>query len=105
MSGGNADFIKEFLSLFLTNMPLSVDELEEGLKNKDFEKIRQSAHKMKPSLNYVGLKDTYETVATLEKYAREKSNFDDYAAMIKKISDECSIACIELESELKNVEV
>ncbi|HRC15778.1 MAG TPA: ATP-binding protein, partial [Bacteroidia bacterium] len=105
MSGGNADFIKEFLSLFLTNIPVSIDELEEGLKHKDFEKIRQSAHKMKPSLNYVGLKDTYETVATLEKYAREKSNLEDYPAMIKKISDECSVACIELESELKNVEV
>ncbi len=104
MSGGNAEFIREFLTLFLNNIPLSVNELEEGLKARDYEKIRTSAHKMKPSLNYVGLKDTYETVANLEKYAKEQIHLEDFPEMITKISDACAIACIELENDLKHVE-
>ncbi len=96
-------FIKEFVTLFLQNIPVSVTDLEEGLRDKDYEKIRMAAHKMKPSLNYVGLKNTYEVVAKIEKFAKEKSNLEDLPAMIKQVSDECNIACIELESDLKQV--
>lgn len=96
-------FIKEFVTLFLQNIPVSVTDLEEGLRDKDYEKIRMAAHKMKPSLNYVGLKNTYEIVAKIEKFAKEKSNLEDLPSMIKQVSDECNIACIELESDLKQV--
>jgi HPt (histidine-containing phosphotransfer) domain-containing protein len=96
-------FIKEFVGLFLQNMPISVADLEEGLKEKDYEKIRMAAHKMKPSLNYVGLKNTYEVVAKIEKFSKEKTNLDDLPSMIKQVSDECNIACMELEGDLKTV--
>lgn len=104
MSGGNADFIREFLNLFVTNIPASVTDLEDGLQQKDWEKVRQAAHKMKPSLNYVGLKETYEDVMAIEKNAKELCNLDDMPALIKKVSDQCAVACIELENELKQEE-
>src|SRR5690606_4017836 len=104
MSGGNADFIREFLNLFVTNIPASVTDLEDGLQQKDWEKVRQAAHKMKPSLNYVGLKETYEDVMAIEKNAKEVINLADMPTLIKKVSDQCAVACIELENELKQEE-
>lgn len=104
MSGGNADFIREFLQLFVNNIPTSVTDLEDGLQDKDWEKVRQAAHKMKPSLNYVGLKETYQDVMTIEANAKDLKNLDDMAALIKKVSDQCAVACIELENELKQEE-
>jgi PAS domain S-box-containing protein len=106
MSGGTNDtFMREFIGLFITNMPVAITELEDGLQHKDWEKVRQSAHKMKPSLNYVGLKETYELVANIEKFAKDKVNLDELPALIKKVSDHCNIACIELEQDLKTVVV
>ncbi len=100
---GEDSFIREFLTLFLQNIPVSVGELESGLQEKDYEKIRMAAHKMKPSLNYVGLKNTYEVVAKVEKMAKEKIDLENLPQMIKQVSDECSIGCFELEAELKQV--
>ncbi len=102
-AGANANFFKEFISLFVQNIPLSLADLEQGLKDKDWEKVRQAAHKMKPSVNYVGLKQTYEMVMKVEKFSKEKINLDEVAEMIKKVIDDCGIAILELEAELKQV--
>ena len=90
--------------MFLKNTPDSLVELSDALKNKDWEKIRQVAHKMKPSMNYIGLKPTYEIVMQLEQNAKQQIHLDEIPDMISKISDACQIAFIELEEELKAVE-
>lgn len=101
--GGNSSFFKEFIALFVQNIPLSLTDLEEGVKDKDWEKVRQAAHKMKPSVNYVGLKQTYEIVMKVEKFSKEEINLDDVPSMVKQIIDDCSVAILELESEAKEV--
>ncbi|HNR20340.1 MAG TPA: response regulator [Bacteroidia bacterium] len=105
MSDSTNSFFIEFIQLFLKNTPDSLNDLSNALKVKDWEKIRQVAHKMKPSMNYIGLKQTYEIVQKLEQNAKQQIHLDEVPEMISKISDACQIAFLELEEELKTVVV
>ena len=60
---------------------------------------------MKPSMNYIGLKQTYEVVVQLEQNAKQQIHLDEMPDMISKVNDACQIAFLELEEELKAVTV
>lgn len=105
MSDSTNSFFIEFIQLFLKNTPDSLTDLNTALKVKDWEKIRQVAHKMKPSMNYIGLKQTYEVVVQLEQNAKQQIHLDEMPDMISKVNDACQIAFLELEEELKAVTV
>ncbi|MBK7970412.1 MAG: response regulator [Bacteroidetes bacterium] len=76
LSDNNESFFKDFISLFLNNTPETMAELEKQLSCKNWEGVRQAAHKMKPSLNYLGLKEAQGLAASVEEYALKKENLE-----------------------------
>lgn len=105
LSENNNSFFKDFIELFLNQTPPAIDELKKYLAEKNWEMIRQAAHKMKPSLNYIGLKALHETVANLESFAKQQINLDEFPEMINEIETTCKAAFSELEKELKSISV
>ncbi len=100
ISENNDQFFREFLTMFLTNTPKAISDMQEALANSDWEKLRQAAHKVKPSFNYVGLKELSVTAARIEEYAKNNKQLSEIPAMLNFISERCIIAYQELESEL-----
>jgi PAS domain S-box-containing protein len=105
MSDDNDSFIKDFIVLFLHNAPESIKMLQVHLKNKEWEAMRMLAHKIKPSFNYLGLKELYSAAATIEDYAKQGINLDEISALVEKIVNVCTIAFKELEADIKTLTV
>jgi len=103
MSDENDSFIRDFISLFLQNAPESITLLQKHLEQKDWEQLRQVAHKIKPSFNYLGLKELHHAALTIEEYARQGINLEEIRTLVEEISRVCSIAFEELEDELKTL--
>jgi signal transduction histidine kinase/DNA-binding NtrC family response regulator len=103
MSDGNEDFFREFITLFLQNAPVSLNEIEEGINSCNWEKIRQAAHKLKPSLSYVGMKEIHAKTARVEELAKTQSGLDEIKSLASEIRLACSEAFIELEKEIKTI--
>ncbi len=101
LSEDNDSFFHDFITLFLTNTPETLNELTEAMSKKNWEGIRQAAHKVKPSLNYMGMTEARAIAQDIEEYAKNISNLDALPELIEKLSNMCSVAFSELESELK----
>jgi len=105
LSENNESFFRDFITLFLNNTPESLQELNTQLEAQNWEGVRQAAHKVKPSLNYLGLKDAQKLAATIEEYALNKSNLELIPDMVKTLNGICNAAFAELEIELKNTPI
>ena len=101
ISDGNENFYKEFISLFLTSAPTAISEMEKSYISKDFFSLRQIAHKIKPSFNYVGLKELNLAAAKIEELAAKESDSAEIKALIDKIKSVSEIAFKELEEEVR----
>lgn len=105
LSDNNESFFKDFIGLFLNNTPETMAELEKQLSGKNWEGVRQAAHKMKPSLNYLGLKEAQGLAASVEEYALKKENLEKIEGMVSRLKEICNAAYSELEQELKSLPI
>lgn len=71
-SGGNKQFEKELIELFLQQVPSDVAELEKGFKESNDFRIKSLAHKLKSSMLVIGLGGLMEDLDFIEKNAENK---------------------------------
>ncbi|HMT28565.1 MAG TPA: Hpt domain-containing protein, partial [Bacteroidia bacterium] len=75
------------------------------LNSKNWEGVRQAAHKMKPSLNYLGLKDGQKLAASIEEFALNKTQLEQIEGLTQQLNEICKAAFAELEEELKSLPI
>src|ERR1700751_2778863 len=93
ISKGDANFIKEMISIFLTESPQEVANLEKAIAETNFEKIRSISHHMKSTVPFIGLdlfigKELVET----ENLAIEKKDIQTISTHFVKIKAACQQA-------------
>ncbi|NNF01873.1 MAG: hypothetical protein HKN22_04245 [Bacteroidia bacterium] len=103
ISDGNMEFFKEFIQTFLDSAPESLEHLQKAIESNDWETIKKTAHKIRPSFNYLGLKDLEKTANKLEQYASEGTNLGEIPAMVEEICTVCSKAIAELQNDLRSL--
>jgi PAS domain S-box-containing protein len=101
ISDGNEAFFKEFIQLFLTSAPKTIEEMQKWHSESNWENLRQISHKIKPSFNYIGLKELNQAAAKIEEYSRKQENLNEIPALIEKIRSTCNYVYQELENEIK----
>jgi signal transduction histidine kinase/DNA-binding response OmpR family regulator len=105
LADNNETFFKDFISLFLENAPQTLADLESSLEKKDWNGVRQAAHKIKPTLSYLGMKDAHQAAVIAEEYAKDRKNLNEIPALAEKIKNACNKAYTELEKELKEISI
>ncbi|MDQ3277951.1 MAG: ATP-binding protein [Bacteroidota bacterium] len=101
LSGGNKTFEKQILEQFLVQMPEEMDQLEEAIKNRAFETVKQTAHSLKSTVGYVGLADAlHPYLDRLEKDAikNEDANF---LIDLDYVKNQCEKAKMQVEILLR----
>src|SRR4051812_36262422 len=76
LSRGDNNFILEMISVFLTQTPESINSLKTHLNNKDWKGVRGVAHKMKPSMTFMGIKELESVIASIEDYAAKQTSVE-----------------------------
>ena len=93
---GDKTFVKEMIELFITNVPVFVDNIKSAYKDEDWEKLRFNAHKFSPQLQFFGLKSIISDVDAIEEYAVKQIFADDIEVKIKNVEIYCKIAVDKL---------
>lgn len=102
LAKGNKKFVKDIISIFLTDNPSELKSLEEGIHEKDFDKIKSIAHKLKSTLPFIGIdKIIGKDVLEIETMAASKTELEGIKARFSKVKE----ACEKAYSELQEVEV
>jgi HPt (histidine-containing phosphotransfer) domain-containing protein len=101
ISEGSDEFIKEMIEAFLIQTPEIIGELDHYLNEQKWAELRGLAHKIKPSVDFMGLIEIKETVRDIEKYPEKKTNLDELPDLVHKMKTVCQGAIDELKEELK----
>ncbi|HOS48898.1 MAG TPA: response regulator [Bacteroidia bacterium] len=103
ISDNNEQFFREFITMFLNNTPKSIQDMKTSLMSTDWEALRQAAHKVKPSFNYVGLKELNALSAKIEEFAKQQCNMEEIKTMLNRIEAIAAVAFKELEEEINTI--
>jgi CheY-like chemotaxis protein/HPt (histidine-containing phosphotransfer) domain-containing protein len=83
MSQGNQAFVNKMLNIFCNLITSSIEDFETALEKGDIETINKTAHKIKPSIEQMGISLLKEPVLKLEKYDLEKASKKELQALVE----------------------
>jgi len=87
------------LSAFVEQAAVDVQRLKNALAAKDWDTIYLIAHKMKPSMQFVGLDVLQPDILSLEVASKQQTNIDEVAELISTVSTIIAIAIEEIKEE------
>ena len=97
LSDNDAEFVNEILTLFVTEVPDDLMQIKEGIKKKDHKHAYAYAHKIKPTLDLMGLNVAFEEILQIEAWTKAegkkkeiKATFDNVESQIEKAVKEIS---------------
>lgn len=92
ISGGDQQFIKQMVKLFLENMPQNVRTLKLAVEEKNWEQMWKAAHKMKStidSLNIVLLKQDIRAIELSGKKLEGLEGIPSIVQKVEKVLNDC----------------
>jgi signal transduction histidine kinase/CheY-like chemotaxis protein/HPt (histidine-containing phosphotransfer) domain-containing protein len=102
LSGNDKNFEKEILSQFLAQVPTELTQLEQSIKEKDFDTIRRTAHSLKSTVGYVGLaEELHPYLEQIEKDAVMQKG-EHFERNYNHVKSTCDLAVNEVKSLLDN---
>ena len=97
IAGGSNDFIIEMIDMFLEQTPGYFNDIKQGILDKDWKKVSDVAHKIKPTLAFMGSNSAKDTMAGIEMDSRNLVNLDT----IGDTFDNLHVLCLQLFADLK----
>lgn len=97
---GNNDFVKKMVQLFIDTMPPALSEMRQHLNESNWNALGAVAHKIKPSIDTMGIETLREDIRTIERYGKESSNTDELPALMDKLELIINKILIDLRVEL-----
>lgn len=87
IAGGDTGFIKKMVQIFLDTMPPSVVQLQNELQSQNWDAVSKLAHKMKSTIDSMGINTLKEVIRTIEANGKIKNELDRMPAHVKQVSD------------------
>ena len=99
LADGDDDFVKEMIELFVENAPINLDEIKASLDNKDYNSIGYLAHKIKPSLDLMGLSNLKKDIIKLEELSQYGEDYDKISKIIVNLDSYCKVVISDLKKD------
>ncbi len=93
---GNQVFIHKMVQLFIDNTPISITEMRQAYEKGDFKKVGEIAHKIKPSIDTLGIDLLKEEVREIEVKAEIYGDSEELSAMILYLENTMKRVLVEL---------
>ncbi len=98
---GDRDFMQEMIVAFLETIPQSIRELQVAANAEDWEQLARVAHKMKPSIAFMGIEPMKILVADIETMAKSGSPSPHLPQLVLEMGALSQTAITELQEALK----
>ncbi len=99
MSRGDKDFVKKMVSIFISQTQDVIAKVEEALLKDDFLLVSQLIHKVKPSIESMGIVTIIDDVKKLEKLAKESNDYERVDKLFLHIKTVLLTTISQLEKE------
>jgi CheY-like chemotaxis protein/HPt (histidine-containing phosphotransfer) domain-containing protein len=102
VSGNNKSFVKEIAETIINSIPVSLQEMEILIKDKNWSEVARVAHKIKPSVTLIGLNKLKTTISSLEEEAKKKKRIKLIKELAGEIDKQLKTAVESLKAQLNS---
>ena len=99
ISDNDVEFAKQIVVLFLEEVPAEMKNIKHGLKEKDHNKVYHAAHKIKPTLDLLGMDLAYEDVLAIEIWGRGNGKKKEIKEVVGSLKEYISKTLKELKKD------
>lgn len=99
ISRGNDEFVEKMISIFIDIVEENTVLLEESLEKDNIEAVNKIAHKLKPSIDQMGITSLEDPVRTIEKYDIQTGTKDELKELITYLNRILSLVVSELKAK------
>lgn len=99
ISDNDVEFAKQIVVLFLEEVPVEIKNIKQGLEEKDYNMVYHAAHKIKPTLDLLGMDLAYEDVVAVENWSRNKGKKKEIKDIVKSLKEYVSKTVKELKKD------
>ena len=100
VSDGDKEFIEQVVESFIDNNAQIIISLKEEQEAKNWVKMGQLIHKIKPSLEMVGLTPLKEKIVLAETNLKNETNIEETLPLVDEIISNCQQAIEELKEDI-----
>ncbi|TDD97410.1 Hpt domain-containing protein [Flavobacterium cellulosilyticum] len=99
LSDNDPEFVLQIVTLFVTEIPEDLGEIKEGIKKMDHKHAYSYAHKIKPSLDLLGLKMAFEEILQVEAWTKAEGEKKEIKETFKSVKTQIDDAVKELKKD------
>jgi CheY-like chemotaxis protein/HPt (histidine-containing phosphotransfer) domain-containing protein len=103
ISRGNETFVMKMVNMFIEQTPVHVAEMAAKYHQNDFKGMAAIAHKIKPSIDNMGIVSLKETIRDLEKIGKKGIADAGIEAMLEMVDKNITQVINELQKEFEVV--
>ncbi len=98
ISDGNREFLNDIISTFIAQTPPLLSEMEDAVADKNWTKVGDLAHNLKPNLTLLGINQLSALVLSIETDGRSNKAILTLPDRVKLLVNTCSSAIKELKT-------
>ncbi|MEQ8924459.1 MAG: ATP-binding protein [Fulvivirga sp.] len=99
---GDVKFMTEMVETFISNTPATINKMQNWSDKADWEMVGKLAHKMKPSVTFVGLEPAKHIIKEIEDAGKHNMHTDRIPGKINQLDDLCQQAFKELRIAIQS---
>lgn len=104
IAGGDAEFMIDMIDIFIEQTPVYTEQLIQAVDAKDWKTVGDIAHKIKPTLAFMGVNKAKDQMAAIEQNARTESNLEEIPndfAEIKAVCESLYVLLQKVKTDLQ----
>ena len=95
-------FMVEMMEVFIKTIPNSLIEIKSAIAQKDWDRVNRAAHKIKPSMSFMGIQSALTIIQSIEHNARNETDTEAIGEKFMEFQEICTTVCSEFKEILKN---
>jgi len=99
ISENNPEFLQQIIHLFVTETPLDLEQIKQGIEDKNHEICYEVAHKIKQSLDLLSLNLALEEMLQIEVWAKSGGKKKEIKEIFKSVSNQIEKAIKEIKKD------
>ena len=99
LSDNDPEFVLQIVTLFVTEVPDDLAQIKEGIKKKDHKHAYAYAHKIKPTLDLLGLNVAFGEILQVEAWTKVEGAKKDIKETFKSIKTQVKDAIKEIKKD------
>lgn len=101
LSDNDPEFVNQIISLFVTEVPLDMIQIKLGIKTKDHKLAYSYAHKIKPTLDLLGMNLAFEEILQIEAWTKREGKRKEIVDTFESIQSQVEKAVREIKKDFE----